>query len=298
MNLASCDICPKNCHVNRLANEKGVCLTTGENVFLARAALHFYEEPCISGKEGSGTVFFSGCNLHCVFCQNAHISNCEIGKEVTIERLAQIYQELADKGANNINLVTPTHYAKQIKDSILLARKHDFKLPFVYNTSGYEKVDTLREMEEVLDVYLTDFKYMDGTLAGELSHAKDYPEVAMDALAEMVRQKGSLKLDEKGHAVSGVIVRILLLPGHVKDGKNIVKTLYEAFGNQIWFSLMNQYTPMKKFEKYPTLNRIVTDREYSRFIDYALDLGIEQAFIQEGETQKDSFIPAFDYEGI
>jgi len=298
MDLGCCDICPRNCKVNRLAQEKGFCLMTGADVSLARAALHFFEEPCISGKEGSGTIFFSGCNLHCVFCQNAHISNGEIGKKVSVARLAEIMLELQQKGANNINLVTPTHYAMQIKEAVALAKRDGLHLPVLYNTSGYEKVETLQEMTGTLNGYLTDFKYWDESLSTTYSHAQDYAQVAMTALEEMVRQKGQLVLDEKGHFVSGVIVRILLMPGHVKDACQVVSHLYEKFGNQIWFSLMNQYTPVKSFVKFPELNRKVTNREYNRFIQFALDLGIEQAFIQEGATQQESFIPSFDYEGI
>ncbi len=295
----SCTLCPRNCGVNRRAGEKGVCGVAGENILAARAALHFWEEPCISGKNGSGTVFFSGCPLRCVYCQNYDIARTDVGMEISEERLSEIFLELQEKGAHNINLVTPTHYTPEIVRAVQSAKKNGLRLPIVYNCSGYENVETLRMLETIVDIYLTDFKYMEEEMAVRYSKAPDYPYVAKATLSEMVRQKGAAMFDSHGIMLSGVIVRHLLLPGHVKNAKAVVKYVYETYGNQVYLSLMNQYTPLAQVEKdFPELSRRVTKREYERLIDYALKLGVEQAFIQEGETAEESFIPMFDYEGL
>lgn len=267
---------------------------------LSRAALHMWEEPCISGTEGSGAVFFSGCTLRCVYCQNYHIANSEIGKEVSVERLSEIFLELQEQGANNINLVTPTHFVPQIMMALDQARKKEMHLPVVYNASGYEKVETLRMLDGYVDVYLPDFKYLDPEHAKKYSGAEDYPEVAKAALAEMVRQTGSPVFNDAGIMTKGVIVRHLLLPGCLRDARRIVKYLYDTYGDYIYMSLMNQYTPLDTLdqEKYPELSKKVTKKAYDVLVDYAIDLGVEQAFIQEGETAKESFIPEFSYEGV
>lgn len=257
-----------------------------------------WEEPCISGERGSGTVFFSGCSLRCVYCQNAVIADAAAGMEISEERLAEIFLELQEKGAANINLVTPTHYTPEILRAVKKARAEGLEVPVVYNCGGYEKVETLAMLEGIVDIYLTDFKYMEPELAGRLSHAQDYPQVAKAALAEMVRQQGSPVFDEEGMMQKGVIVRHLLLPNHIKNGKAVVKYVFEAYGNRVYLSLMNQYTPLAQVEKLPELNRKVTKREYERLLNYAISLGVENAFIQEGETAKESFIPAFDGEGL
>lgn len=297
MTLENCRICPRECGADRTQNESGYCLT-GEEIFLARAALHYWEEPCISGTRGSGAVFFCGCNLHCIYCQNGSISSMKEARKVTSERLTEIFLELQEQGAENINLVTPTHYSLQIRAAILEARARGLAIPVVYNCSGYEKTETLRLLEDVVDIYLTDYKYSDAALAEAFSNAPDYPETAMTAVTEMVRQKPQAVFDENGMMREGVIVRHLLLPGHVKNSIAAVDELYKTFGNQIYISLMSQYTPVIHSEKYPELNRKTTRREYDRLLTYALDLGIENAFIQEGGTAKESFIPAFDFEGV
>lgn len=295
-----CTLCPRNCGVDRKNGEKGICGQTTE-VKVARAALHFWEEPCISGTAGSGTVFFSGCSLHCVFCQNEPIANGAVGKEITIERLAQIFLELQMQGANNINLVTPGHFIPQIREALLLAKKQGLILPIVYNTGSYESVEALRSLEGLVDIYLPDFKYMSSELSGKYSHAADYAEVAKAAIAEMVRQTGTPVFRENGKEElmeKGTIVRHLTLPGCMDDSKAILQYLYVTYGNQIYISIMNQFTPLENVSAFPELNRRITEEEYDELIDYAIDLGIEQGFIQEGETAEESFIPEFDCEGV
>ncbi len=296
--LENCILCPRNCQTDRLAGGHGYC---GESntIRIARAALHFWEEPVISGEKGSGTVFFTGCNLKCVFCQNAGIATNQIGKEVSVERLAEILIELQEKGASNINLVTASHYVPQVADAIRFARKAGLTIPVVYNTSSYEKAETLKLLDGLVDIYLPDMKYANGQMAKKYSNAEDYPEVASSAIKEMYRQVGEPVFDEAtGLMKKGVIVRHLIMPGAVRNAKAVIDYLYEAYGDCIFISLMNQYTPMKEFVEYPELNRRVTKREYEKVIQYALDKGITNAFIQEGNTAKESFIPAFDYEGV
>lgn len=296
--MKRCTLCPRNCNVDREAGERGVCGVTGEGILGARAALHMWEEPCISGECGSGTVFFSGCSLRCIYCQNYEIAHAESGKRITVERLSEIFLELAKKGAHNINLVTPTHYTPEIIRAVLRARACGLTLPIIYNCSGYEKVETLKMLEGIVDIYLTDFKYMESDLAAKFSKAPDYPTIAKEALKEMVRQTGAPVFDENDLMKKGVIVRHLLLPNHLKNAKAVVQYVYETYGDQVYLSLMNQYTPLPQVRHIPELNRKVTDREYEKLLDYAIDLGVEQAFIQEGETAEESFIPSFSCEGI
>lgn len=295
-----CTLCPRNCGVDRKNGEKGICGQTTE-VKVARAALHFWEEPCISGKAGSGTVFFSGCSLHCVYCQNEPIANGLVGKVITIERLAQIFLELQKQGANNINLVTPGHFIPQIREALLLAKKQGLVLPIVYNTSSYETVEALKCLEGLVDIYLPDFKYMSSELSEKYSHAADYAEAAKAAIAEMVRQTGAPVFYEKGNEElmkKGTIVRHLTLPGCMDDSKEILRYLYATYGNQIYISIMNQFTPLENVSAFPELNRRITEAEYDELVDYAIDLGVEQGFIQEGETAEESFIPEFDCAGV
>lgn len=295
--IKACRLCPRECGADRQAGKSGVC-GVDAGIYIARAALHMWEEPCISGTQGSGTVFFSGCPLRCIYCQNAEIADAAIGKRITVERLAEIFQELAGKGAANINLVTPTHYTEEIIQAVRQARNRGLQVPIVYNCSGYEKVETLQKLEGIVDIYLTDFKYMNTELAAEYSHAPDYPAVAKAALQEMVRQQSIPVFDGQGMMKRGIIVRHLLLPGAVRQAKEILEYVYHTYGNQIYISIMNQYTPLTRVKGHPKLGRHVTGREYDRLVDYAIELGIEQAFIQEGGTSTESFIPAFDYEGV
>ena len=293
----NCLLCPRKCGINRRTGQTGVCGVSSE-IKVARAALHYWEEPCISGKRGSGAVFFSGCSLHCVFCQNREISDGKAGKVISKERLSDIFIELADKGANNINLVTPGQYIPDIVWAVNDAKSRGMKLPIIYNTSGYENVTELKLLEGIVDVYLPDFKYMDSTLSAMYSRAKDYPSVAKQALSEMVRQQPDVVIDDAtGLIQKGVIVRQLLLPGHVNDAKAVLKYLYDTYHDHVYISMMSQFTPIA-LKDYPEINRTVTRREYERLVDYALKIGITNAFIQEGDVAKDSFIPAFDCEGV
>lgn len=293
----NCLLCPRKCGINRRTGQTGVCGVSSE-IKVARAALHYWEEPCISGKRGSGAVFFSGCSLHCVFCQNREISDGKEGKVISKERLSDIFIELADKGANNINLVTPGQYIPDIVWAVNDAKSRGMKLPIIYNTSGYENVTELKLLEGIVDVYLPDFKYMDSTLSARYSRAKDYPSVAKQALSEMVRQQPDVVIDDAtGLIQKGVIVRQLLLPGHVNDAKAVLKYLYDTYHDHVYISMMSQFTPIA-LKDYPEINRTVTKREYERLVNYALEIGITNAFIQEGDVANDSFIPAFDCEGV
>lgn len=292
-----CLLCPRKCGINRRTGQTGVCGVSSE-IKVARAALHYWEEPCISGKKGSGAVFFSGCSLHCVFCQNREISDGKAGKVISKERLSDIFMELAVKGANNINLVTPGQYIPDIVWAVNDAKSRGMKLPIIYNTSGYENVTELKLLEGIVDVYLPDFKYMDSTLSAMYSRAKDYPSVAKQALSEMLRQQPDVVIDDAtGLIQKGVIVRQLLLPGHVNDAKAVLKYLYDTYHDHVYISMMSQFTPIA-LKDYPEINRTVTRREYERLVDYAIEIGITNAFIQEGDVAKDSFIPAFDCEGV
>lgn len=292
-----CELCPRRCLADRKNGKIGFC-GGGREVKIARAALHFWEEPCISGESGSGTVFFSGCTMRCVFCQNREISRGEAGKTVSIERLAEIFLELQAKNANNINLVTPMHYAPQITAALDSARKKGLHLPIVWNTGGWELRESVGAVRDYADIWLTDFKYADNSLAEKFSSAKNYYEFALESLYQMVGQTGEAVFDDNGIMKKGVIVRHLMLPGHLDDTKNILRLLHENFGDRIWISIMNQYTPLCSDERYPELSRTVSDEEYDEAIDFALSLGIENAFVQEGGTVGESFIPPFDLEGV
>ena len=294
----NCILCPRNCNTNRNDGNIGACMVSGK-LKLARAALHYWEEPCISGEAGSGAVFFSGCSLHCVFCQNEEISRGQSGKEIGKERLVEIFLELQEKGANNINLVTPGQYVPHIIWAVEQARNQGLKLPIVYNTSSYEKVEILRRLEGIVDIYLPDFKYMSPDIAMKYSKAKDYPEVAKAAIAERVRQQPNPVFDEEtGLMKRGIIVRQLLLPNLLEDAKAIVKYLYDTYGDNIYLSLMSQFTPLSNVENYPELNRKVSEKEYEEYVNYAIELGVENGFIQEEDVADESFIPHFDCEGV
>lgn len=291
MNLSKCNICPRKCEVNREKGKVGFCKMKNK-IKIAKYSLHYWEEPIISGKTGSGTIFFSGCNLKCIFCQNYKISNENIGKEISIEKLKEICLELQKMGANNINLVTGTHFLPLIKEALILAKKEGLTIPIVYNTSSYENVESLKEMDGLIDIYLPDLKYYDNFLAEDFSLASNYFEIATNAIKEMVRQTGK-PIIENDIMKKGVIVRHLLLPNHLDDSKKIIKYLHDTYNENIYISIMNQYTPIKRFNKFCELNRTITDEEYDELVNYACDLNITQAFIQEGETCKESFIPDF-----
>ena len=299
----SCTLCPRNCFVDREQGKTGYCGQTNK-IYVARAALHMWEEPCISGEEGSGTVFFCGCSMRCIFCQNHQIAlgkeeNGEkIGKEVSISRLKDIFLELQEKGANNINLVTGTHYIPQIAEALVSAKAEGLVIPIVYNTSGYEKVESLQLLDGLVDIYLPDMKYVSSQLSKDYSNAENYFEIASKAIEEMVRQVGEPIFDERGMIQKGVIVRHLVLPGSTKDSKAVLEYLWNTYRNKIYISIMNQYTPMEQIKNHPLLSRKVTKREYQKVIDYALSLGWENGFIQEGETAKESFIPGFNGVGV
>ena len=309
----NCELCPRKCGANRAAGEQGYC-GADDTLVVARAALHFWEEPPISGEAGSGTVFFSHCPLRCIYCQNAPIAQGIAGTPITEERLVDICLELQNQGALNINFVTPTHYTLQIKEAVQKARMRGLTLPVVWNTSGYETVETVQLLSETVDVYLTDFKYADAHLAGAYSNAPDYPTVALRALDAMVAQLGRPQFDEyqgQQRLVRGVVVRHLLLPGAEQNSRDVLKLLHERYGENILLSIMNQYTSLlasdaqagstaaqKALVRFPELSQTVPDQTYEAVLDYADELGIENYFWQEGEANTESFIPPFDLTGV
>lgn len=290
-----CQLCPRMCGVNRNSGELGYC-RAGNKIKIAKAYLHMWEEPCISGKHGSGTIFFSNCTLKCLFCQNYYISELNNGVEISIDRFIQICLDLQSRGASNINLVTPEHYVPLIVGGIKLAKELGLKIPVVYNCSGYENVNTLKLLRDTVDVYLPDFKYFSDKYAIKYSGCKDYFKYASEAIKEMVRQKPKCIFNDEGNIVSGVIVRHMLLPGMEDDSKKILSYLYGVYKNNIFYSIMNQYTPVRVC-KYEELNRKVDKRVYEDVIDYAWNIGIRNAMVQEDGTVSESFIPKFDLEG-
>ncbi len=297
MDYTCCTLCPRNCRIDRTKGQVGFC-GMSDTLRVARASLHMWEEPCLSSKNGSGTVFFSGCNMRCIFCQNYEISTNRYGKEITVTRLKEIFLELQEKGAHNINLVTPTPFLPSIVEALKIAKQEGLVIPIVYNSSGYEKVSVLKQLEGLIDIYLPDMKYVSETLSSTYSKARDYHDVAILAIQEMVRQVGPCVFDEDGVMKKGVIVRHLLLPNQLEDSKRVLFELYHLFHHDIWISIMNQYTPLPQVNDIPSLNRVVTEEEYNQLIDYAFTLGIRHAFVQEGGTASESFIPLFDFEGV
>lgn len=289
--LKECNLCPRKCGINRY-QKRGYCGATNK-VKVAYYSLHMWEEPVISGKKGSGTVFFSHCNLRCMYCQNQKISIHGYGKEISNKKLGEIFLKLQEMGAHNINLVTPTHYVPQIAYILHKIKDKELKIPVVYNTSSYENIGTLMAMRGLVDIYLADLKYYDDDLAEKYSFCSNYFETATMAIDEMVRQVGKFEIDKKGLMKKGVIVRVLVLPGHVRDAKEIINYLYKTYHDDIYISIMNQYTPVTKCP-YDNLNRKLTDEEYDEVINYALTIGVTNAFIQEGETALESFIPNFN----
>lgn len=295
--MSDCTLCPRDCHIDRADGRKGYCRET-DALVVARAALHLWEEPCISGENGSGTVFFSGCPVGCVYCQNRQIAHGLTGKEISIERLAEIYLELQGQGANNINLVTPSHYVPQIIRALELAREQGLRLPVVYNCGGYEKVETLRLLRGFVDIYLPDLKYRSSEIAKKYSNCTDYFEVASAAIHEMLQQVGEPVFDASGMLNRGVIVRHMMLPGYIQDSKDVITYLSTTFGNSIYISIMSQYTPLANLERYPEINRTLPQSDYDELIEYALSIGVENGFVQDGETALESFIPPFDDTGV
>ncbi len=297
----NCRLCPRKCEKNRNAGEVGYCGMTAE-LKIARAALHFWEEPCISGEKGSGTVFFSGCSLRCVYCQNYNIACGSAGKVISTQRLADIFLELQEKGANNINLVTGTHYVPHIIKALDAAKKNGLTIGIVYNTSGYETIENIKRLDGYIDVYLPDFKYANSDAAKKYSNAESYREVSLTAIEEMVRQTGKCSFFDNGIIKKGTIVRHLVLPGNIKNSKAAIKCLHDMFGDNIYISIMKQYTPMKHIidgsDKYKELKRRVLDGEYSCVVDYAGKLGVVNGFVQYGDNADESFIPEFDNEGV
>lgn len=289
-----CTLCERRCGVNRY-EKVGYCRSTAE-LLVAKAGLHKWEEPPISGTRGSGTIFFSGCSLGCVFCQNSRISDGNVGKCISTERLAEIMLRLEDEGAHNVNLVTPTHYIPSVAEAIKAAKKQGLSIPIVYNTGSYETVEGLSLLSGLVDIYLPDLKYFLPTTAMTLSHAENYPTVARDAIAEMFKQTGRAVISSEGMMTRGVIVRILLLPAHVAEAKLSLKYLYDTYGDKIYVSLMSQYTPISGMTS--PLDRRVTREEYRQLTDYAERLGMKNCFVQELSAASEDYIPDFDLSGV
>ena len=295
--LEKCNLCPRKCFVNRLDGELGFCMAS-KDIKVAKVTLYDWEEPCISGTSGSGTVFFSNCNLNCVFCQNHKISQVGTGKIVSITRLSEIFLEQQQKGAHNINLVTPTHYVPQIIEALKLAKSKGLSIPILYNSNAYENIETIRALKGFIDVYLPDLKYYSDKYALKYSKAPDYFNVASEIITEMVSQVGATKFDDDGIIQSGVIIRHLMLPGLLFDSKKVIDFLYTTFSESVYISLMNQYTPMYQAFEYPEINKQLNPTHYDCLIDYCLKLGITKCFIQEGGTATKAFIPDFDLSGV
>lgn len=293
---SGCMLCPRRCSADRKSNKPGYCGADGK-LKVARAALHFWEEPPISGTRGSGTVFFSHCPLKCVYCQNRGISSDGDGLEITVGRLTDIFFELREAGAHNVNLVSPTQYTEEIIAAVRAAKMRGFDLPIVWNTGGYESVETLRRLRGIVDIYLTDFKYHDPALAKKYSAAADYPTVCADALAEMVAEQPTCVYDGDGIMQRGVIVRHLVLPGHTEDSKDVLDYVWDHYGKNVAFSLMSQYTPQADCP-CAELRRPLSAEEYADVVGYAELLGMTDAFVQDGESVSESFIPKFDYTGV
>jgi len=291
--LEKCNLCPRKCSVNRLAGELGFC-TSSKDVKIAKVSLHQWEEPCISGTLGSGTVFFSNCNLKCVFCQNHKISDEGAGKTVSINRLSEIFLEQQKRGAHNINLVTPTHYVPQIIEALKLAKSRGLNIPILYNSNAYENIETIKALKGFIDVYLPDLKYYRDKYALKYSKAPNYFNTASQVITEMKSQVGVAKFDDAGIIQKGVIIRHLMLPGLLFDSKKVIDYIYTTFDDSVYISLMNQYTPMHLADKYPEINKPLNPNHYDSLIDYCLSLGITNCFIQESGTSSKDFVPDFN----
>lgn len=295
--LKNCNLCIRRCNIDRINGEIGFCRAT-DRVKIARASLHMWEEPPISGDVGSGTVFFSNCNLKCVFCQNHEISQESVGIDITIERLADIFLELQDKNAANINLVTPTHYVPHIIEAIDIARAKGLSIPILYNTNSYDSVETIKLLKGYIDVYLPDFKYFNDKYAIKYSNAPRYEENIIPVLKEMYNQVGPVQFDNNGFITKGIIIRHLMLPGLLFDSKKILDKIYSVFQDNVYISIMNQYTPMFNASKYPEIDKSLNPKHYDSLIDYASSIGITKGFIQESGTNSTAYVPNFNFEGI
>ena len=295
--LEKCQTCPRDCKVNRLKKEIGLC-GADDQVRVAKIALHYGEEPPISLENGSGAIFFSGCNLKCIFCQNYSISSKIFGKILTIQELADQMIELQKKKAANINLVTPTHYIPQIIEAIKIAKKKGLRIPIIYNCGGYEKVESLKLLNGLIDIYLPDLKYYDDLLAMKYSKAPNYFEIATKAIREMYRQVGVPKFDQNGMLKKGIIVRHLLLPEQLEDSKRVIRYLYHTYQDKVFISIMGQYTPLRQVQHIKELNHRVKREDYDALIRYACDLNIKNAFIQNEGSDNEEFIPYFDLSGV
>ena len=290
--LEQCTICPHNCKINRKNGQVGRCKSK-DTVKIALYSTHNFEEPCISGKKGSGTVFFSNCNLNCVFCQNYEISQEGKGIEITINRLAEIFLEQQEKDVENINLVTPTSYVPQIIEAIKLARKQGLKLPIVYNTNGYDKVETLKMLEGYIDIYLPDFKYSDNKLAKRLSKVDNYFEITTEAVKEMHRQTGKAIFDDRGIMKKGMIIRHLVLPNHILNSRRVLKWINDNM-NDVYVSIMAQYFPTYKAKKIEDINRKLKKEEYEQIENYLYRLNLENGYIQELGEHEEEYVPKWE----
>ena len=293
MDLSHCTLCPRLCGADRINGELGYCRASAK-IKIARSALHFWEEPCISGEHGSGTVFFSHCTLKCVFCQNYNISTENKGKIISVSELADCFLDLQTQGANNINLVTPTHYIPLIIQALDLAKANGLTLPILYNTSGYENAETIKALDGYIDIYMPDMKYFDNKYAVKYSNAPDYFNIAKSAIREMYNQVGKPVFDENGIMQKGMIIRHLMLPGLLFDTKKIIDYIYREYENNVYVSLMSQYTPLEHVKRFLELNKKLNPKHYNAMIDYCANLGMENVYIQDGEAASESFIPPFE----
>ncbi|MDU4962258.1 MAG: radical SAM protein [Sporomusaceae bacterium] len=295
--LSRCRLCPRACGVNRLAGQTGFC-RAGALPRLGLVSLHHWEEPCLAGSNGSGTVFFSHCNLRCLFCQNHAISQEAAGQTVSVDRLAAIFLEQQQRGAHNINLVTPSHYAPAVAAALAAAKRDGLRLPVIYNTNSYEATETIDLFRGLVDIYLPDLKYMDERYASGYSQAPGYFQYAAAAIEAMVSQTGEPVFNADGLMTRGVIIRHLALPGGARDSKSIIRHIYTTYGNSVYLSLMNQYTPLHLALGHPVLRHRLPAGDYAKLVDYALSLGVENGFIQEGGAVSESFVPRFDCRGV
>lgn len=291
---SGCVLCPRKCGADR-GSSLGICGVKSD-LKIARAALHFWEEPCISGYGGSGTVFFSGCNLKCVYCQNYNISSDCFGREITVSRLREIYSELIYNGAHNINLVTPTHFA----DKILQSLTPSPSVPVIYNSGGYDSVETLKKFQGKIQIYMPDMKYASSSLAAKYSKAADYPEIAEKAIKEMYRQTGPFELDDEGIMTKGVIIRHLMLPSQLENTLDVLDWVSSEFGDKVMFSLMSQFTPTEKCSRseFAELKEGISSEEYEKAVDYMYLLGMENAYVQDFSSAKSEYTPKFNLEGV